>query len=122
MVLPSAPRATTLSCFAITAPGLEQVARDELASIGIGGVAEDGGVSWSGDLASIARANLWSRVASRVIVRVATFHARTFFELERHARRIPWERFVTRGAPVVFRVTCRKSRLYHSDAVAERLL
>src|SRR5688572_26128189 len=61
------------------------------------------------------------RTASRVIVRVAEFPARAFHELERRAARVPWERFVAPGAPAAFRVTCRKSRLYHSDAVAQRL-
>jgi putative N6-adenine-specific DNA methylase len=56
-----------------------------------------------------------------VIVRVEKFHADSFHELERRAKRIPWDQYVTKGSRVQFRVTCRKSRLYHSDAVAERL-
>jgi putative N6-adenine-specific DNA methylase len=52
---------------------------------------------------------------------VASFEARSFVELERHARRIPWARMVGATGAVRFRVTCRKSRLYHSDAVAQRL-
>jgi putative N6-adenine-specific DNA methylase len=56
-----------------------------------------------------------------VVIRVAEFRARTFQELERHARKLPWERFVATGAPVRFRVTSRKSRLYHTAAIAERL-
>jgi putative N6-adenine-specific DNA methylase len=112
---------TQLSCFAITAPGLEPVAGRELSALGIRNSPEEGGVAWTGELSSVAIANLWSRTASRVIVRVAEFHARTFFELERHAKRIPWDRFLAPGAPVSLRVTCRKSRLFHSDAVAQRL-
>lgn len=54
-------------------------------------------------------------------MRVAKFHADSFHELERRAKRIPWDEYVTKGSRVQFRVTCRKSRLYHSDAVAERL-
>ena len=42
-------------------------------------------------------------------------------ELVRKATAVSWERFVRKGGRVAFRVTCRKSRLYHSDAVAERL-
>jgi putative N6-adenine-specific DNA methylase len=109
------------SAFAVTAPGLESICAAELSALGIGAKIEDGGVSWNGDLESVARANLWSRTASRVLVRVAEFTARAFFELELHAKRIPWEQFVADGARVGFRVTCRKSKLYHSDAVAERL-
>jgi putative N6-adenine-specific DNA methylase len=70
---------------------------------------------------SVARANLWLRTASRVLVRVAEFSASAFFELELAARRLAWDRFLTPGSTVRFRVTCKKSKLYHSDAVAQRL-
>lgn len=66
------------------------------------------------------RANLWLRSASRVLVRVARFRATAFFELEKRAREIEWARFLGRR-PATFRVTARKSKLYHSDAIAERL-
>ena len=49
------------------------------------------------------------------------FRARSFIELERHARRIEWDRFVSRGSPLRFRVTSRKSKLYHTEAIAQRL-
>jgi putative N6-adenine-specific DNA methylase len=95
----------------------------ELRAIGIAARAprEGGGAAWHGDAASVARANLWLRTASRVIVRVAHFRATAFYELELHAKRIAWERFVRPHARVALRVTCRKSKLYHSDAVAERI-
>jgi putative N6-adenine-specific DNA methylase len=67
------------------------------------------------------RANLWLRTASRILVRVAEFQATAFFELEKRARRIPWADFLASGSRPEFRVTTHKSRLYHSDAVAERL-
>lgn len=109
-----------LSAFAVTAPGIESICAAELHALGIDAKAEDGGVAWTGDLESVARANLWLRTASRVLVRVAEFRAKAFFELELHAKRIPWEQFASSGGRVAFRVTCRKSKLYHSDAVAER--
>jgi putative N6-adenine-specific DNA methylase len=110
-----------LSAFAITAPGLEPIAAAELDRLGIAATIEHGGVGWTGTLESVALANLWHRTATRVVVRIAEFRARTFHELERHARKLPWERFVAPGAPVRWRVTSRKSRLYHSDAIAQRL-
>jgi putative N6-adenine-specific DNA methylase len=113
--------APPLSAFAITAPGLEPIAAAELDRLGIAATIERGGVGWTGTLESVARANLWLRTASRVVVRAAEFRARTFHELERHASKLPWERFVAAGASARFRVTSRKSRLYHSDAVAQRL-
>jgi putative N6-adenine-specific DNA methylase len=114
---PAAP----VAAFAIAAPGLESIVAAELDRLGIAPKIEVGGVSWSGTVESIARANLWLRTASRVVVRLGEFRARTFWELERHARKLPWERFVHPGAPVRFRVTSRKSRLYHGDAIAQRL-
>jgi putative N6-adenine-specific DNA methylase len=110
-----------LEAFAVTALGLEPITGRELTALGIRGKPSEGGVAWRGDWESVARANLWLRTASRVLVRVAEFRATAFFELELQAKRIPWRRFVPEGASVAFRVTCRKSKLYHSDAVAERL-
>lgn len=92
----------------------------ELAALGERPRADEGGVAWEGDARSLMRANLWLRTASRVLVRVASFRATAFHELERQARRVAWERY-TSGRPAEFRVTARKSRLYHSDAIAERL-
>lgn len=110
-----------LAAFAVTAPGLEPLCAAELAEIGIRARVEDGGVAWTGDLESVMRANLWLRTASRVLVRVAEFRAKAFFELELNAKKMPWKRFVAPGASVEFRVTCRKSKLYHSGAVAQRM-
>ncbi|HJQ19841.1 MAG TPA: hypothetical protein VJ867_05780 [Gemmatimonadaceae bacterium] len=82
---------------------------------------EAGGVAWRGDARSVMAANLWLRCASRVLVRVASFRATAFHELERRAKHIPWREFVGAGVVPDFRVTTHKSRLYHSDAIAQRL-
>jgi putative N6-adenine-specific DNA methylase len=113
-------RPSALACFAVTAPGLEFLAQAELSQLGVRGKIEEGGVAFSGDLVTLARANLWLRTASRVLVRVVQFRATAFHELERHAKRIAWKRFVAPSSRVAFRVTCKKSKLYHSDAVAQR--
>jgi putative N6-adenine-specific DNA methylase len=107
--------------FAVSAPGLELILGAELSQLGVPGIeVVEGGVAFSGDLALLYKANLWLRTASRVVARVAEFHADSFHELERRAKRIRWDEYLSRGSHVRFRVTCRKSRLYHSDAVAER--
>jgi putative N6-adenine-specific DNA methylase len=107
--------------YAVTAPGLEAVCQAELSGLGIAGEVEDGGVAWRGGLDSLYRANLECRTATRIVARAGGFRARTFAELERHAARLPWTRFLPRNATASLRVTCRKSRLYHEGAVAERL-
>lgn len=112
----------TLDCYAVVAPGLEQLAAAELRSIGIEpGSIEPGGVEFRADDVGVFEANLRLRTASRVIVRVARFRATAFHELERLARGVQWEMFVAGGGAVRLRVTCRKSRLYHSDGVAQRV-
>ena len=111
-----------VSAYAITAPGIEAITALELTALGLAVTAtEPGGVACSATPAQLYAANLHSRTASRIVVRVAEFSARTFFELERHAKKVPWERFAAPGSAVSFRVTSRKSKLYHQGAIEERL-
>ena len=110
-----------MKCFAIAAPGLEPLVEAELKELSIKCKAVPGGVEWTGSESSLAIANLWSRTASRVVVRIGEFHARSFFELERHAKKIEWEKYIGPSAAVQFRVTARKSKLYHTGAIAQRL-
>lgn len=115
----------SLECFAVTAPGLEPFAARELRALGVAPTSiaiEPGGVGFPADARMLYAANLWLRTASRVLVRVASFKATAFWELERRARPLAWERWIAPGSAVAVRATCRKSRLYHSDAVAERLV
>lgn len=93
----------------------------ELTQLGEQPRPEEGGVSWTGDARSLMRANLWLRSASRVIVRVAEFRATAFFEVEKQAKRVDWSAWLGRNVAPEFRVTAKKSKLYHSDAIAERL-
>ena len=116
------PARRTRRCFAVVAPGLEALAGSELHALGLAsGPAERGGVPFEATDEQLFTANLRLRTASRVIVRVAEFKAKAFHELERLARGVPWEEFVAPGGAVCLAVTCRKSRLYHSGGVAERV-
>jgi putative N6-adenine-specific DNA methylase len=108
--------------FIVTAPGLESLASQELAALGISTVEEAGGLGADATREQLYAANLHLRTVSRVLVRVAEFRARTFFELERHAARVDWAAFTTPGRPVRLRVTSRKSKLYHQRAIEQRLL
>ncbi len=117
--------------FAVCAPGLGPVLAQELAQLGLttrrasspsepSGHGPDG-VEFEGELHDLYRANLWLHAASRVLVRLGEFDATAFSELRRKASRLPWERYFGPGQPVALRVTCVKSRLYHSGGVAERV-
>lgn len=112
-----------LDAFVIVAPGIEEIAATELRSLAMepAGI-ERGGILIRASHRDIYKANLRLRAASRIVVRIAQFHASSFAELERRAKKIEWERWLPSVGEVKFRVTCKKSRLYHSDAVAERLM
>jgi putative N6-adenine-specific DNA methylase len=108
--------------FVVCAPGLEPVASSELRELGSQGRTLSGGIELDGQLPEAMRLNLWLRTASRVLVRLGEpFRATSFAELVRKASSLPWGKLVRKDMRAAFRVTCRKSRLYHSDAVAERL-
>jgi putative N6-adenine-specific DNA methylase len=110
------------AAFAITAPGLERFAAAELEGLTVRDVEiVPGGVMFSASRQLLYAANLHLRTASRVVVRVGDFAAKTFHELERRAGKLPWDEFISPNLTLALRVTCRKSRLYHSDAVAERV-
>jgi putative N6-adenine-specific DNA methylase len=110
------------SCFAVTPPGIEGLAAEELRRLGITpGETETGGVAFDATPRQLYAANLELRTANRVIVRLAEFPARAFYELERKAKRVPWGDVLAGGTPVRFRVTSRKSKLYHLHGIAERL-
>jgi len=108
--------------FAVSPPGLESVLQQELFTLGINHPrAVNGGVEFEGFLSHLYKINLWSRTASRVLVRVGEFEAKSFAELERKAEQIEWGKFLKGDVVLNVRATCHKSKLYHSDAVAERI-
>jgi putative N6-adenine-specific DNA methylase len=108
--------------FAACAPGLEPFTADELRGIGASALKpEPGGASFRGGLPEVLRANLWLRTASRVLLRLGEFHARDFDQLRRRAGRLPFAEFVAPGRAVRISVSCSKSRLRHTGAVAQRV-
>jgi putative N6-adenine-specific DNA methylase len=110
------------SAFAVTAPGLEVLAAAELSSLGLEASApEPGGVAFEVTERSLAHVLINLRTVTRVLIRVAEFRATSFAQLEKKANAIGWASWLPDRGRARFRVTCRKSRLYHSDAVAERL-
>lgn len=80
-----------------------------------------GGVSVRGSMRDAWRANLELRGAGRVVVSIAAFHADHLDVLAERARRVPWRAFLRTDMPVAVEATCRKSRIYHSGAAAQRV-
>jgi len=110
--------------FAATAPGLETICQEELKVLlpsGTPMAIVEGGVEFEGRLHDCYLANLNLRTANRLLMRIESFHAANFRELEKKLTTVPWELFLLPGAPTQIRVTSRHSRLYHKDAVAGRV-
>lgn len=80
-----------LSYFAPCPAGLEQVLADELAALGARSpLPLPGGVAFDGDLALGYRVNLWSRIASRVLLRLSTALYRNEGDVYEAARMVEW--------------------------------
>lgn len=93
----------------------------ELDALGVGYCrARRGGVEFRASTRQLYAANVWSRTATRIITRVSNFRARSFEELEAGAADTPWFDFASPERAVRFSVTSHRSRLYHTDAIAER--
>ena len=88
-------------------------------------LADDGKVEFTAKITEAWKAVAYSRIANRFLMHIADFKAENFRELEKKASEIPWELYLdnggTAGGETAIHVTCKHSRLYHSDAVAERL-
>jgi putative N6-adenine-specific DNA methylase len=111
--------------FIATSPSLNQVCLEELRSFSLS--IQDvkpvpGGVSFKGRLSDCFFANLNLRTANRILMRVDEFKATNFKALEEKVARIPWELFLPENSSLRIIVSTSKSRLYHKDAVIQRIL
>ncbi len=121
-----------LSLFASCAPGLEPWLEREVRELGTGtldsgswptNVAEDvGGVRFEGDQWTLAHALVGLGLAARILVRIATFRVTQLSTLESHVGRLSWTGWLKRDAPRVIRASAKKSRLYHSGAIEQRVM
>jgi putative N6-adenine-specific DNA methylase len=117
---PSLP--SPVAAFVVCAPGLAPLVADELRALGIADTdADEAGVHFSATLDQLVRCNVWLRCASRIVVRLGASTTRHFGELEALAASLPWGAVLGRDRAVLIRVTARKSRLYHTGAIAERV-
>ena len=79
--------------------GLEAVLKRELMDLGCEITkVEDGKVSYAGDIATCARANMFLRTTERVLLKVAAFKAETFDELFEQIKAVPWEDYLPKDA------------------------
>ena len=94
--------------------GLEAVLKREILDLGYE-VTEvtDGRVSFKGDEAAVARANVFLRTTERVMIKVGSFKAESFDELFEGTKALPWERYIPKnGRFWVKKAASIKSKLF----------
>ncbi len=110
--------------------GLEGIVGGELRRMDAQNVMpENGRVFFSGDESILARANLWSRCAERILIVVGSFTATTFDELFEGVKALEWERWLGKNDAFPVKGSSVSSQLFSvSDcqsiikkAVVERL-
>lgn len=112
----------TSEIFLVASPGLEATVAEEARERGFAGVTlVEGGVTLSGGWPEVWRANLELRGPTRVLVRIATFRAMHLAQLDKRSRKLPWGEFLRADVPVSVEATCRKSKIYHAGAAAQRV-
>jgi len=113
----------TQTFFIATLPGIESVCFNELRQLGIP-VAEaaisKGGITFNGRLHDCYLANLKLRTANRILMRLFTFTASNFRQLEKKLSNMPWELYLSKDTACELNVTATHSRLIHTDAIADR--
>jgi putative N6-adenine-specific DNA methylase len=108
--------------FLVTVPGLEDVLLAEVRSKGFNSPhAVPGGVTIKGGWPEVWRANLWVRGAGRVLAQLASFRVLHLAELDNKARHVPWSEVLRPDVPFRVEATCKKSRIFHSGAAAQRI-
>lgn len=110
-----------LSLFAACLPGLEDLLAAEVAALGTAPRPEPGGVSFAGDVDLLLRAHLHLGLASHLLLRCGSFHCRSLGELRRKTARLPWHDWLLAATPLAVRAVARRSRLFHTGAIAERV-
>lgn len=84
----------TYQLYATMASGIESITAKELQHLGYETRSDNGRVYFEGDVADIAKANLWLRSADRVKIVIGQFEAKTFDDLFEQVKALPWDEFL----------------------------
>jgi 23S rRNA (guanine2445-N2)-methyltransferase / 23S rRNA (guanine2069-N7)-methyltransferase len=108
--------------FATAPKGMVAVLLSELAGLGAKEIREQpAGVEFSGDLATAYRICLWSRVAGRVLLPLAKFHAGSADELYEGVQSINWVEHFDQHCTLAVDFAARNSQIKHSQFGAQRV-
>ena len=115
--------AERVQVFVVCTPGLEQLTLAEVTRQGVANPkALHGGIAGAATWPQMWSLNLHVRTATRILVRVARFESERFDSLQRVLRAIDWAAWLPTERGLRVSVTSSGSKLFHTDAVAERVL
>jgi 23S rRNA (guanine2445-N2)-methyltransferase / 23S rRNA (guanine2069-N7)-methyltransferase len=105
--------------FATAALGLESLLAAELKTLGAEKTSSRrGGVFFSAGLETVYRVCLWSRLASRILLPLRTFSARSPEELYAGVRDIDWSEHLAKDGTLAVDCNISRSRIKHSHFAA----
>ena len=108
--------------FARCAGGFEEVLAAELAALHCAQVKPvRGGASFAGTYADGLRVCLWSRVSTRVLLKLAHASAHSAQTLYAGARKVPWEKLIAPGATIAMHASGRNAALRNTQFTALRV-
>ncbi len=123
MSIASSPASTVLELFAVGTPGFQACLGQELKTLCPDAIVrpQPEGCTVLGTLSTLYKLNLWSRLATRVLLRVGSVRALRFPELRRKVAALPWHRFAQSPRRLRISATAHRCRLIHSGALSERV-
>lgn len=103
--------------------GFEKTCAKELQQLGLVSpcTISDGAIFLEAKIEDAWRFLAFSRTATRIEMQIAEFRAENFGRLEKKSAEIPWELYFFKSSIPAVHSFCKKSRLYHSDAISERV-
>lgn len=108
--------------FAVVQPGFEETAHKELTLLGIKECAmTKGGLTFRGTLEHCYTANYYSRVITRILMRLCHFRAYHFNEIYRTLKEFPWELYI-QGHTIDVEVSVHKSKLHHTERIGHEVI
>jgi putative N6-adenine-specific DNA methylase len=108
--------------FLVATPGLETPLAAEAREAGFADAkVVEGGVLITGTWEDVWRANLVLRGPTRVLARMASFRALHLAQLDKRAHKVDWAKFLRPDVPVHVEASCKRSRIYHDGAAAQRV-
>jgi putative N6-adenine-specific DNA methylase len=108
--------------YLVATPGLESALCDEARARGFRSPkVVAGGVRIEGKWHDVWRANLELRGTGRVLARIGSFSASHLSQLDKSARKFPWGETLRKDVGVRIEATCKKSKIYHAGAAAQRV-